>query len=96
MQSGMAQSKEELGGLKKRIQEEKKLVTAIRNKESSVMSQLNEVDRNLAKREKELKKLKQKLASVTRKARQTNEELQLITQAVESQQGLLEKRLVAL
>lgn len=96
MRSGVAESKEELGGLKKRIQEEKKRVKDIRNKESSVLSHLNQLDRNLAKKEKELRALKQKSASVTQKARKTNEELQLVTQAVESQEGFLEKRLVAL
>ncbi len=95
IKSGVAQRKEELGGLKKRIQEEKKRVKAIHSKESSVLSQLNLLDRNLAKKEKSLKTLKGKLAGVTQKARRTNEELQRVTQAMENQQGLLEKRLVA-
>jgi septal ring factor EnvC (AmiA/AmiB activator) len=95
MQSGVAQRKEELGGLKKRIQEEKKRVKAIHSKESSVLSQLNLLDRNLAKKEKSLKTLKEKLAGVTQKTRRTNEELQRIAQAMESQQRFLEKRLVA-
>ena len=96
MRSGVTQGREELGGLKKRIEEEKQRVKAIRNRESSVLSQLNKLERNLAKKEKELKTLKQKLANVTQKAHRTNEELQLITQAMENQEGFLEKRLVAL
>ncbi len=92
----MAQSKEELGGLKKKIQEEKQRVKAIHKKESSVISQLNEMDRNLSKKEKELKVLNRKLEGVVQKVRKTNEELQLVTRSVKTQEAFLEKRLVAL
>jgi septal ring factor EnvC (AmiA/AmiB activator) len=96
IRSGVAQSKEELGGLKKKIQEEKQRVQAIHKKESSVISQLNKMDRNLSKKEKELKVLNRKLEGVVQKVRKTNEELQLVTQSVETQEAFLEKRLVAL
>ena len=96
IRSGVAQSKEELGGLKKKIQEEKQRVKAIHKKESSVISQLNKMDRNLSKKEKELKVLNRKLEGVVQKVRKTNEELQLVTQSVEAQEAFLEKRLVAL
>lgn len=96
IRSGVAQSKEELGGLKKKIQEEKQRVKAIHKKESSVISQLNKMDRNLSKKEKELKVLNRKLEGVVQKVRKTNEELQLVTQSVETQEAFLEKRLVAL
>lgn len=96
IRSGVAQSKEELGGLKKKIQEEKQRVKAIHKKESSVISQLNKMDRNLSEKEKELKVLNRKLEGVVQKVRKTNEELQLVTQSVETQEAFLEKRLVAL
>jgi len=96
IRSGVAQSKEELGGLKKKIQEEKQRVKAIHKKESSVISQLNKMDRNLSKKEKELKVLNRKLEGVVQKVRKTNEELQWVTQSVETQEAFLEKRLVAL
>jgi septal ring factor EnvC (AmiA/AmiB activator) len=96
IRSGVAQSKEELGGLKKKIQEEKQRVKAIHKKESSVISQLNKMDRNLSKKEKELKVLNRTLEGVVQKVRKTNEELQLVTQSVETQEAFLEKRLVAL
>lgn len=96
IRSGVAQSKKELGGLKKKIQEEKQRVKAIHEKESSVISQLNKMDRNLSKKEKELKVLNRKLEGVVQKVRKTNEELQLVTQSVETQEAFLEKRLVAL
>lgn len=96
IRSGVAQSKKELGGLKKKIQEEKQRVKAIHKKESSVISQLNKMDRNLSKKEKELKVLNRKLEGVVQKVRKTNEELQLVTQSVETQEAFLEKRLVAL
>jgi septal ring factor EnvC (AmiA/AmiB activator) len=96
IRSGVAQSKEELGGLKKKIQEEKQRVQAIHKKESSVISQLNKMDRNLSKKEKELKVLNRKLEGVVQKVRKTNEELQWVTQSVETQEAFLEKRLVAL
>jgi septal ring factor EnvC (AmiA/AmiB activator) len=92
----VAQSKEELGGLKKKIQEEKKQVKAIRRKESSVLSQLNSLDRNLSKKEKELKVLNRKLEGVVQKVRKTNQEILAVTQAVENQEVFLQKRLVAL
>lgn len=96
IRSGVAQSKKELGGLKKKIQEEKQRVKAIHKKESSVISQLNKMDRNLSKKEKELKVLNRKLEGVVQKVRKTNEELQLVTQSFETQEAFLEKRLVAL
>jgi septal ring factor EnvC (AmiA/AmiB activator) len=96
IRSGVAQSKKELGGLKKKIQEEKTRVKAIRKKESSVISQLNKLDQNLSKKEKELKVLNRKLESVAQKVRKTNEGIQLVTKAVETQEAFLEKRLVAL
>ena len=96
IRSGVAQSKKELGGLKKKIQEEKQRGQAIHKKESSVISQLNKMDRNLSKKEKELKVLNRKLEGVVQKVRKTNEELQLVTQSVETQEAFLEKRLVAL
>ncbi len=96
IRSGVAQSKKELGGLKKKIQEEKQRVKAIHEKESSVISQLNKMDRNLSEKEKELKVLNRKLEGVVQKVRKTNEELQLVTQSVETQEAFLEKRLVAL
>lgn len=96
IRSGVAQSKKELGGLKKKIQEEKQRVKAIHKKESSVISQLNKMDRNLSEKEKELKVLNRKLEGVVQKVRKTNEELQLVTQSVETQEAFLEKRLVAL
>lgn len=96
IRSGVAQSKKELGGLKKKIREEKQRVKAIHKKESSVISQLNKMDRNLSKKEKELKVLNRKLEGVVQKVRKTNEELQLVTQSFETQEAFLEKRLVAL
>ena len=66
MQSGVAQSKKELGGLKKKIQEEKQKITEIHRKEASAISQLNNLDRTLSKNEKELKVWDQQLRAVTR------------------------------
>jgi septal ring factor EnvC (AmiA/AmiB activator) len=96
IRTGVAQSKEELGGLKKKIQEEKKRVKAIHKKESSVISQLNKLERNLSKKEKELKVLNRKLESVVQKVRKTNEELRLVNHAIKTHEVFLEKRLVAL
>ena len=61
---GVDQSKKELGGIKKRILEERQRVQAISKKESSVISQLNTLDRNLAEKEKELRGLRKKLTSL--------------------------------
>jgi len=96
IRTGVAQSKEELGGLKKKIQEEKKRVKAIHKKESSVISQLNKLERNLSKKEKELKVLNRKLESVVQKVRKTNKELRLVNHAIKTHEVFLEKRLVAL
>ena len=96
IRSGVTQSKEELGGRKKKIQEKKKQVKAIRRKESSVISQLNTLDRNLSKKEKELKALNRRLEGVVQKVRKTSEELLFVSQAVETQEVFLQKRLVAL
>ena len=90
------QSKKELGGIKKKIQEEKQRVQEIRKKETSVISHLNTLDRNLADREKELKSLKQKLAVVDKKVLRSNQDLSSLTSNIDVQESLLLNRLVVL
>jgi len=96
IQRGVAQSKKELGGIRKKLQEEKQRVKDIGKKESSVISQLNTLERNLSKREKELKALDRQLKAVTRKVRQANEDLQVLAQTITTQESSLNERLVAL
>lgn len=96
IRSGVAESKKELGGLKKKIQEEKKRVKEIRKKESSILSQLNTLDRNLIKRGKELKALNQKIEIVARKVQKTENEQRLLGQNITSQETFLTERLIAL
>jgi septal ring factor EnvC (AmiA/AmiB activator) len=96
MQSGVAQTKKELGGVKKQIQEEKQRIKDIHKRESSVISQLNDLDRSLSKREKELKALNQQLKVVDRKVQKANEDLQYLNQTITSQETFLAGRLVAL
>jgi septal ring factor EnvC (AmiA/AmiB activator) len=95
-QSGVAESKKELGGIRKKLQEEKQLVKDIGRKESSVISQLNTLERNLSRKEKELKALDRQLKAVTRKVQQANEDLQVLGQTISTQQTHLDQRLVAL
>jgi len=96
VRSGVAESKKELSGLKKKIQEEKQRVKEIRKKESSILSQLNTLDRNLIKRGKELKALNQKIEVVARKVQKTENEQRLLGQNISSQETFLTERLVAL
>ena len=96
MRSGVDQSKKELGGLKKKIQEEKQKITEIHRKEASVISQLNNLDRTLSKNEKELKGLDQQLRAVTRKVQKATEDLRTLSQTISHQEDFLEGRLVAL
>ncbi len=87
---------QKLGGLKKKIEEEKEKVKKIHQKESSVISQLNTLDRNLSKKVRELKLLDQKLSIVAKKVEKTNKEIQSLNQAINAQMKSLEERLVAL
>lgn len=87
---------QKLGGLKKRIEEEKEKVKRIHQKESSVISQLNTLDRNLSRKEKELKMLNQKLATLAKKVEKTNQEIQVLLQAIHAQEKFFAERLVAL
>jgi septal ring factor EnvC (AmiA/AmiB activator) len=96
MQSGVAESKKELGGIRKKIQEEQRRVKDIDKRESSVISQLSNVDRNLSQKEKELKTLDKQLKTVTRKVQKVNEDLHILTQNVSDQETYLNERLVAL
>lgn len=96
MQSGVAQGKQDLGGLKKKIQEEKQRIKDIHKKESSVISQLNDLDRDLSQKEKERKVLGEQLKGVARKAQRANEDLRSLTETVDSQETFLAGRLVAL
>ena len=96
MKSGVTQSKEELGGLKKKLQEEKQRIKVIGKKESSVISQLNKLDRTLSSKEKELKALDKKLGILARRVQKANEDLLLITQNIVSQETFLAGRLLAL
>jgi septal ring factor EnvC (AmiA/AmiB activator) len=90
------QSRKELGGIKKRIQEEKKRVKDISRKESSFLSQLNSLDRSLSRKLREQKALTQKLAVVERKAQKANRDLVYLGRTIDSQERLLSIRLVAL
>jgi septal ring factor EnvC (AmiA/AmiB activator) len=94
--TGVDQTKKELGGIKKKIQEEKQRVKDINKKESSVISHLNVLDRNLSEKDKEQKVLKQKLTTVDRKVQKANQDLGLLTQTIDSQESMLLNRLVAL
>jgi septal ring factor EnvC (AmiA/AmiB activator) len=96
MQSGVAQSKQDLGGLRKKIQEEKLRIKDIHKKESSAISHLNDLDRDLSQKEKELKVLGQQLKGVARKVQRANEDLGTLTQTVNSQETFLAGRMVAL
>lgn len=96
MQSGIAESKKDLGAIKKKIQEEKKRGRDIDRKESSVISQLNTLDRDLAKKEKERKALDQKLKVVSRKVEKASEDLGSLGSHISAQESLLAGRLIAL
>lgn len=96
IQSGMAESKKELGGLKKKLQEEKQRVKIIGKKESSVLSQLNKLDRTLSSKEKELKTLDKRLKILGQKVRKASEDLLFITRSIASQETFLASRLLAL
>ena len=96
LSKGVDQSKKELGGIKKKIQEEKQRVREISKKETSVLSQLNTLDHNLSSREKELKSLKQKLAAVEKKVQKANHDMAYLGSNIDSQERLLSNRLVAL
>jgi septal ring factor EnvC (AmiA/AmiB activator) len=93
---GVEQGKKELGGIKKKIQEEKQRIRDINRRESSVISHLNTLDRNLNEKDKELKSLKQKLARVDRKVKRANQDLGYLALNIDAQEKLLLNRLVAL
>jgi len=93
---GVEQGKKELGGIKKKIQEEKQRIRDIKKRESSVISHLNTLDRNLHEKDKELKSLKQKLVRVDRKVKGANKDLGYLALNIDAQEKLLLDRLVAL
>ncbi len=93
---GIAQSKKELGSIKKKIQEEKQRVRDMGKKESSVLSQLNALDRNLAKKEKEWKSLDQRLKVVAGKVKKASQVLEFLNQTMAAQEKFLAYRLIAL
>jgi murein hydrolase activator len=94
--SGMVESKKELGGIKKKIQEEKRRIKEFDKKESSAISQLNVLDQNLFKKEKERRILDQKLKTVVQKVGRATEDLSFLNQNISSQETLVANRLVAL
>ncbi len=93
---GVAQSKKELGGIKKKIEEERERIRDINRKESSVISQLNRLDRSLSRRERELKILKRKLKLVEQKVEKVNKDLGSLGRTIDAHEGLLAERLEAL
>lgn len=96
MQSGVDQTKKELGGIQKKLEEEKRRVRDIGQRESSVISQLNTLERNLSRRERELKALDRDLKAVTRKVQRTNEDLRVLGRTISTQETYLDERLAAL
>jgi septal ring factor EnvC (AmiA/AmiB activator) len=93
---GVAETKKELGGIKKKIAAEKEQIRDINRKESSVISQLNRLDQNLSRRERELKILKRKLKIVEQKVEKVNKDMGSLGQTINAQEGLLAERLEAL
>jgi len=96
IKEGVTESRRELRGIKKKIQEEKKRVEVIQQKEVSVISQLNTLDQNLTKKEKEKKGLDQQLAVLAQKVQRANQDLHSLNRVISSQETFLESRLVAL
>ncbi len=96
MNSGIAHSKKELGGIKQKIQEEKRQIREIGKKESSILAQMNLLDQNLVKKEKELKNLDRRLSGLSGKMKKAGQAMEGLKQSMTAQEKLLAYRLVTL
>lgn len=91
-----ASPQDELRGVKREISEKQKLISKTRKVEQAVSSELQEINRSLAKKESELKQLDHELLSVEATLSNTGQEIDRVTEEARQKQLLIERRLVSL
>lgn len=87
---------DELRGVRQEIRKKQQLITTTRKVEQAVSSELQEINRSLAIKESELKRLDQELASVETTINGTTQEIDRVTEEARQKQLLIERRLVSL
>lgn len=87
---------DELRGVKREIREKQNLIKKTRKVEAAVSGELQEILRNLTRKEAELKQLDRDLLTVEGGIRQTEQEAQRISDEAQAKQRQIERRLTAL
>lgn len=87
---------DELRGVRQEIRKKQQLITTTRKVEQAVSSELQEINRSLAKKESELKRLDQELVSVETTISGIAQEIDQVTEEARQKQLLIERRLVSL
>lgn len=96
MLPAFASPHDELRGVRQEIRKKQQLITTTRKVEQAVSSELQEINRSLAKKESELKRLDQELVSVETTISGIAQEIDQVTEEARQKQLLIERRLVSL
>jgi septal ring factor EnvC (AmiA/AmiB activator) len=91
-----ASADKDLEGIKKKIETEKRGISQVQKKEGSVLHALDEIQSELAQKNKELQQANSRLNSVLSEMRQKESDAERIQASLQQRQALFAKRAVAL
>ena len=91
-----AQVEQELEGIKKKIERERRGITKVKKKEGSVLQSLEKVERELDKKNQELKRINSRLEAILAELQKKEEEAEKINSSLKERRELLKKRARAL
>jgi len=96
IEKDITQKKKDINEIKKEISITRKKEREIRGKESSILENLNFLETELYKKERELKQLEGHLAQIRERLRQTRGQIVMLNAGLERTRGELHSRLTAL
>jgi murein hydrolase activator len=96
IEKDITQKKRDLGDIKKEISLTREKEKEIRGKESSILENLNSLETELYKKEKELKQMEGQLVPIRERLRQTRGQIAMLNNGLERTRGELFSRLTAL
>lgn len=91
-----AEVRDELEGIRKKIERERRGIASVQEKEGSILQNLGKIDRELDRRNRELRKINSRLESLAADLQMKEEEIAKIGASVKQRRRLLERRLQAL
>ena len=91
-----AAAEKDLDGLKHKIERERQGLAQVQNQEGSILQALSQIESNLQKKNRDLKRANANWATITHEVERLEAEEQRIQESVQQRKALLEKRAAAL